>query len=88
MALQQPVSPITGIIEEDQVFIDFGEHEGKSILEVADTLPDYYNFLLDRKENAIALLEDLRTNALDYTFQNQLTKILKQDPLRADQKHQ
>jgi hypothetical protein len=48
MAVQE-VSPITGIIEEDQVFIDFGEHEGKSILEVADTLPDYYDYLIERK---------------------------------------
>ena len=56
MALQQPVSPITGIIEEDQVFIDFGEHEGKSILEVADTLPEYYEFLLDRKETGHCII--------------------------------
>ena len=47
----QETSPLTGIIEEDKVFIDFGEHEGKSILEVADTLPDYYNFLIDKKES-------------------------------------
>ena len=44
------VSPLTGIIEEDKVFIDFGEHEGKSILEVADTLPDFYQFLIEKKE--------------------------------------
>ena len=50
MSGHQP-SPLTGILEEDQVFIDFGEHEGKSILEVNDTLPDYYNFLLENKEN-------------------------------------
>ncbi len=48
---QQQVSPITGIIEEDQVFIDFGDHEGKSILEIADTLPDYYEFLIDEKND-------------------------------------
>lgn len=47
---QQEVSPLTGIIEEDKVFIDFGEHEGKSVLEVADTLPDYYNFLIGKKD--------------------------------------
>lgn len=47
---QQEVSPLTGIIEEDKVFIDFGEHEGKSVLEVADTLPDYYSFLIDKKD--------------------------------------
>ena len=47
----QEVSPLTGILAEDQVFIDFGEHEGKSILEVADTLPEYYDFLIERKED-------------------------------------
>ena len=44
------VSPLTGIIDEDQVYVDFGEHEGKSVLEVADTLPEYYEFLLESKE--------------------------------------
>ena len=43
-------SPLTGIIEEDKVFVDFGEHEGKSILEVSDCHPDYYDFLIERKE--------------------------------------
>ncbi len=43
-------SPITGIIAEDLVFLDFGEHEGKSLLEVQDTLPDYYQFLIEQKE--------------------------------------
>ena len=47
---QKELSPLTGIIDEDKVFIDFGEHEGKSILEVADTLPDYYDFLIDKKD--------------------------------------
>lgn len=46
---QQAISPITGILEEDQVFIDFGEHEGKSILELSDTNPDYYDFLIEKK---------------------------------------
>lgn len=47
---QQERSPLTGIIEEDRVFVDFGEHEGKSILEVADTLPEYYEFLILEKD--------------------------------------
>jgi hypothetical protein len=46
---QQDLSPLTGIIEEDQVFVDFGEHEGKSILEVQDTLPAFYEFLIEQK---------------------------------------
>ncbi len=44
------ISPLTGIIEEDKVFVDFGEHEGKSVLEIADTLPEYYDFLLENKQ--------------------------------------
>ncbi len=50
MALPQEVSPLTGIIAEDMVVIDFGEHEGKSVLEVADTLPDFYHHLIEQKE--------------------------------------
>ena len=49
--MAQQESPLTGIIEEDRVFVDFGEHEGKSILEVADTLPDFYEFLIDKKNS-------------------------------------
>lgn len=48
MAIQEQ-SPLTGIIAEDQVFIDFGEHEGKSVLEISDTNPDYYTFLIDQR---------------------------------------
>lgn len=47
--MSQEVSPVTGIIEEDQVFVDFGEHEGKSILELSDTDPEYYEFLIETK---------------------------------------
>lgn len=45
------ISPITGIIEEDKVFVDFGEHEGKSILELSDCYPDYYKYLIEKKED-------------------------------------
>ena len=55
MALQE-VSPLTGIIEEDQVFIDFGEHEGKSILELNDTEPDYYEYLLEKKNDGLCTI--------------------------------
>ena len=47
--MQDQISPITGIIAEDRVFVDFGEHEGKSILEVADTEPDFYDYLIEQK---------------------------------------
>lgn len=31
--------------------IDFGEHEGKSVLEVADTMPDFYEYLIESKDS-------------------------------------
>ena len=48
--MAQDVSPVTGIIEEDRVVIDFGEFEGKSVLEIADTRPEFYDFLVQQKE--------------------------------------
>lgn len=49
-------SPLTGILEEDKVFIDFGEHEGKSVLEVADTFPEFYSYLLEQKESGFCTI--------------------------------
>ena len=43
-------SPLTGIIAEEAVVIDFGEHEGKSVLEVSDTHPGYYSYLVEQRE--------------------------------------
>lgn len=50
MAMQQEVSPLTGILAEETVVIDFGEHEGKSVLEISDTDPEFYDFLVDQRE--------------------------------------
>ena len=50
MANQQPVSPLTGVIAEENVVIDFGEHEGKSVFQIADSEPGYYQFLMEEKE--------------------------------------
>jgi broad specificity phosphatase PhoE len=48
--MAQMQSPLTGIIEEDKVVLDFGEFEGKSVLEIADTRPEYYEFLVQQKD--------------------------------------
>jgi hypothetical protein len=50
------VSPLTGIIAEELVYVDFGEHEGKSVLEIADTLPDFYEFLVESKEGGKCII--------------------------------
>jgi len=49
--MAQDLSPLTGIIAEDKVVIDFGEYEGKSVLEIADTRPDFYQYLVEQKES-------------------------------------
>ncbi len=48
---QQETSPVTGILAEENVFIDFGEHEGKSVLEISDTTPTFYEFLMEQRDN-------------------------------------
>ena len=44
-------SPVTGIIEEAQVIIDFGQYEGKTVSEVAEIDPNFYQRLVDQKDN-------------------------------------
>lgn len=44
-------SPITGVIEENHVIIDFGTYEGRTVSEVAEIDPDFYNRLVDQKEH-------------------------------------
>lgn len=44
-------SPVTGIIEENLVIIDFGKYEGKTVSEVAEIDPEFYQKLSDQKDN-------------------------------------
>lgn len=44
-------SPVTGIIEENLVIIDFGKYEGRTVSEIADVDPDFYKLLSDQKDN-------------------------------------
>lgn len=46
-------SPITGVLDEKQVIVDFGKYEGKSVFEIAELDPDFYNRLAKEKENGI-----------------------------------
>jgi len=42
-------SPVTGIIDESNVIFDFGEHEGKTVKEVHEIDPDFYDSLVEEK---------------------------------------
>jgi hypothetical protein len=46
-------SPVTGIIDEKLVIIDFGKYEGKSVQEVAELDPIFYGRLATEKENGV-----------------------------------
>lgn len=46
-------SKVTGIIEENQVIIDFGKYEGKTVQEVAELDPIFYEKLATEKENGV-----------------------------------
>lgn len=46
-------SPVTGIIEETEVIIDFGKYEGKSVQEIAALDPAFYSRLASEKENGV-----------------------------------
>ena len=54
--MEKENSRLTGIILEENVFVNFGEHEGKSVLEIADTLPDYYEYLIQKKNQGICTI--------------------------------
>jgi broad specificity phosphatase PhoE len=46
-------SPVTGIIDEKLVIIDFGKYEGKTVQEIADLDPTFYDRLATEKENGV-----------------------------------
>ena len=46
-------SPVTGIIDEKNVIIDFGKYEGRTVSEVAELDPEFYSRLAAEKENGV-----------------------------------
>ncbi len=49
-------SPVTGVLDESVVSIDFGKYEGKTVSEIAGLDPEYYSQLVeDKAEGALAI---------------------------------
>ncbi len=46
-------SPVTGVIDENLVIIDFGKYEGKSVQEIAELDPTFYSRLAQEKETGV-----------------------------------
>lgn len=49
--MSQSTSPVTGIIDENLVILDFGKYEGKSVQEVSNLDPVFYERLAAEKES-------------------------------------
>ena len=45
------LSPLTGVIEENEVIIDFGQYEGQSVEDLKTVDPDLYQQLVRAKES-------------------------------------
>ena len=44
-------SPLTGVIEEDNVIVDFGQYLGKTVSDVKIVDPDFFDQLIREKES-------------------------------------
>lgn len=64
MSATQNGSPVTGIIDEKHVIIDFGKYEGRTVQEVAELDPAFYDRLASEKENGVFAIRRQR----DKTF--------------------
>jgi broad specificity phosphatase PhoE len=67
-------SPVTGIIDEQLVVIDFGKYEGRTVQEIAEIDRAFYDKLASEKENGVFAIRRHR----DKTFRlyiNPLSKI-------------
>lgn len=51
MSAEKNLSPITGVIDESLVIVDFGKYEGKTIREIQEADPEFYESLKVEKEN-------------------------------------
>ncbi len=45
------LSPVTGIIAENEVVLDFGKYEGKTISEIHELDPAFYDKLANERES-------------------------------------
>ena len=68
-------SPITGIIDESMVVIDFGKHEGKTVKELAEIDPEFYSSLAGDKGEGVYAIRRHR----DKTFRLYLNPLAQMD---------
>jgi len=67
-------SPITGIIEESEVVIDFGQYEGRTIKDVAELDPTFYDRLVQERDSGAFSIRRHRDKTFRL-FMNPLSKV-------------
>ena len=72
---QNPISPITGIIDEANVLLDFGKHEGVTVLDLQWIDPEFYASLAEEKGEGIYAIRRHR----DKTFRLYLNPLAQMD---------
>ena len=73
--MSQSTSPITGIIDESEVIIDFGKYEGKSVQQIAELDHEFYEKLATEKENGSFAIRSTR----DKTFRLYINPLSEMD---------
>ena len=68
-------SPVTGVIDEGLVIIDFGKYEGKSVEEIAALDRHFYDRLATEKENGVFAIRRHR----DKTFRLYINPLSQMD---------
>lgn len=67
------LSPVTGVIEEQEVILDFGQYEGQRVSEIKTLDPVLYQFLAREKEaDHVAI----RRNIKDKTYRLYVNPLL------------
>ena len=74
-AMSTQTSPVTGIIDENLVIIDFGRYEGKTIYEIAYLDPIFYEQLAIEKEKGLFAIRRHR----DKTFRLYINPLSQMD---------
>mgnify|MGYP003394164754 CR=1 FL=1 len=75
MSSQTGSSPVTGVIDEGLVIIDFGKYEGKSVQEIHVVDPIFYERLASERENGVFAIRRHR----DKTFRLYINPLSQMD---------
>jgi hypothetical protein len=72
---QNQTSPITGILDESEVILDFGKHEGRTVKDLQFLDPELYAFLAGEKADGSFAIRRHR----DKTFRLYLNPLAQMD---------